>query len=313
MLEQSLLTNWQDKHAKLFDNHTILLTHKLNQTGLFTEDALAQLIDRCEPQHYNINTMGYDKNLLEWRAGEIGDLTGKQVIEAIRKGRMWMNLHRIMERDLEYKRVLDNIFDELEEKVPNLKTFKRNMTLLISSPNIQVYYHADIQGQSLWQLSGRKRVYVYPPTETFLSAKSLEKILLRETEEEVPYEPWFDDYAEIYDLEPGQMAHWPLYAPHRVENYDCLNISITTEHWTRDIWNAYAVNYGNGVLRRTLGFKNLSQNSSGFHIYPKAAAALLWKKLKLDQRNQFSHKVDFRVDLGAEKGMVDIAPYEKAA
>src|SRR5690606_36063168 len=112
-------------------------------------------------------------------------------------------------------------------------------------PNMSVPYHADIQGQSLWQIEGVKRVYLYPRSETFLPSTSVEKILLRETTETMAYEPWFDDYATVVDLKPGQMVTWPLYAPHRVANHDCLNIPVTMEHWTKEIWNAYAVHYGN--------------------------------------------------------------------
>lgn len=312
-MQNQILANFEDKHAQLFDRHTIRLNHTLAETGLFSEPAIAGLIDRCRPEDYNISTMGYDKNVLEWRTGEIGNLSGHEVIDAIRKGRMWLNLYRIMERDRKYQQVLDRIFSEFEGKVPGLKTYRQNMTILVSSPKIQVYYHADIQGQSLWQISGRKRVFVYPASEAFLSRQSLEKIILRETEEDVPYQPWFEEYADVYDLEPGEVVHWPLYAPHRVENHDCLNISVTTEHWTREIWNAFAVHYGNGVMRRTLGMNNLSTEPHGLHVYPKAAAAFLWKRLKTRGPSKMKRKIDFRVDPSAEKGLIDIAPYLKAA
>lgn len=308
-----ILGDFTDKHARLFDEQTILVQHKLLDTGLFSEEALGGLIDRCKPEDYIVSTMGNDKTVNEWRNGEIVGISGLEVIQAIKNGRMWLNLHRIMDRDPVYQKVLDQIFKEFEGKIPGLKTFRRNMTLLISSPNIQVYYHADIQGQSLWQLSGRKRVYVYPSTPAFISAESIEKILLRETEEEVPYETWYDEYADVYELEPGQMVHWPLYAPHRVENLDCMNISVTTEHWTKTIWNSYAVNFGNGVLRRTTGLNQLSTTPEGLHIYPKAAASLLWKRLKIQKAREFKHLIDFRVDPEAENGLVTIEPYEIAA
>jgi len=107
MIETSnILGNFGDKHARLFDEQTILIQHKLLETGLFSEEALGGLIDRCKPEDYIVSTM---------------------------------NLHRIMDRDPVYQKVLDQIFSEFEGKIPGLKTFRRNMTLLISSPNIQVY------------------------------------------------------------------------------------------------------------------------------------------------------------------------------
>lgn len=306
-----ILSNWQDKHELLFDRQNIKLHHRLNETGLFTEEAIAQLIEKAKPSQYSLNTMGHDKNVNEWRHGEIGKLSGQEVINTIRDGRLWMNLFRIMEIDPVYDRVLDQIFGEFETFVPNLKTFKRNITLLISSPKIQVYYHADIQGQSLWQLAGKKRVYVYPINEAFLTDEAVEKILMHETEEEVPYHTWYDDYAEVHDLEPGQMMHWPLYGPHRVENHDCLNISVTTEHWSREIRDAFAVRYGNGVLRRTLGLKGLSTQPHGWHVYPKAAATLAWKRLGLEKARKFEKIVDFQLAPETELGFRDIDPYAK--
>ena len=43
------------------------------------------------------------------------------------------------------------------------------------------------------------------------------------------------------------MMHWPLYSPHRVENLDCVNISMTTEYWTEDIRRRQMVNLANGI------------------------------------------------------------------
>ena len=74
-------------------------------------------------------------------------------------------------------------------------------------------------GQWLIQISGRKRVYVYPNTPPFLKPQDLEDIALLNREVDLPYAPWYDAHAQVFDLEPGQMLSWPLNAPHRVENW----------------------------------------------------------------------------------------------
>lgn len=308
LASKSLFEGWEEKHSALFDEQTIHVRHRLAETGLFTEDAIADLIDRADRQHLLITTMGFDKNVKEWRSGEVGNCSGHEVIEAIKNGRMWMNIFKLREIDARYGKVLDDIMNEFEARVPGLEVSKTGFTMLVSSPKIQVYYHADIQGQSLWQIAGKKRVYVYPASQTFVSDESIEKILMRETEEEVPYKSWFDDYAEVYDLEAGEMLHWPLYGPHRVENFDCLNISVTTEHYTREISNAFAVRYGNGVLRRTFGMDNLSTVPGGFHVLPKKAAAFLWSRLGIAKKNEFKLDTDFVVDPKAPNGLVDKYP-----
>ena len=91
--------------------------------------------------------------------------------------------------------------------MPGLKTYKRSMTLLISSPNVNVYYHCDVPGQMLWQMRGVKRVYVYPNKAPFLSQPYMEKVVLGEAHETgMPYEPWFDEYAQSIDLRPAKCS-----------------------------------------------------------------------------------------------------------
>ena len=51
--------------------------------------------------------------------------------------------------------------------------------------------------------------------------------------EGLDYQEWFHKYAEVHDMEPGDLLHWALNGPHRVANHDTLSVSLTTEHWTR--------------------------------------------------------------------------------
>jgi hypothetical protein len=92
-----------------------------------------------------------------------------------------------------------------------------------------------------------------------------------------------------------------------VQNHDCLNISVTMEHWTDPIWRSYAVHYGNGVLRRSLGLQKLSTTSDGLSVYPKAASALVWKKLGRQIKGDVIKRRDFRIDASSPNGRRDIA------
>ena len=311
-VKPSIFTNWKPEHSELWGNENLLLTHNLHQHPLLKEEALAELIDRVPVAHYDLINMRFENGKKEWREGEKGDLTGKQVIEAIKTGRIWINLRRLHEADPRYKELLGEIFAELEDRVPNFNSFKHNLGVLISSPNAQVFYHCDIPGQSLWQISGKKRVYVYPSHAPFLEQKMMEGIIVGDTEEEgMRYEQWFDDYATVVDLEPGQMLHWPLNGPHRVVNADSLNISITTEHWTKSIRNSYAVHYANAILRRRFGMKNveLGHDTKGFGVYPKLALAALFKKTGLQKRKASTRPVVFKVDPTTDDSTRDIEPY----
>lgn len=307
-----ILTNWdKTRHPKLWGKHTVKLEHRLHEHELFSQESLGQLIENYPRNKYGISHMskpGEKRSL--WREGEIGDNSGAEVIDAISKGRMWINMRNVMDVDPRYNALMEDIFAELKGHMPDFETFKENIGILISSPDAQVFYHADVPGQSLWQIAGRKRVYIYPNTEPFISNMDMEGIIMGETEEEIGYQPWFDEFAEVVDLEPGQMLHWPLNGPHRVENLGVLNISLTSEHYTKDIRRSYAVNYGNGVLRRRLGLNPKTANRYGPSFYPKAALAAATKFGGFQNKRQVQRIVDFRVDPKVEGGMVDIPSYK---
>jgi len=307
----TILADWQPHHATLFGEHILRLKHRLADSALFSDMALARLIENTPPAHLYVNTMDRrSHNPRSRREGATGGLSGVQALEAVRAGNIWINIHKPGETDPAYAELLGEIFAEFEGRVPGLKTYRRSMTLLISSPNVQVYYHCDVPGQMLWQMRGVKRVYVYPNKAPFLSQPTMEKVVLGETHETgMPYELWFDEYAEKIDLAAGEMLHWPLNCPHRVVNHDCLNVSMTTEHWTDELRNIYAVNYANGILRRALGSKTLSRNTSGPSFWGKAALAAAIKSSGLQKLHQRKRLIDFAVDPKAPDGVRDVPAY----
>ncbi len=258
-----VFTDWNDTTSRLWGEHPIRLAHSLDRSPLFSMDALAELIDTYPRSHYALIETGGLKDKRLWREGDKGDLTGAEVIEAIREGRMWLNLRNVEKVDQRYKAILDQVFGELGSRIPGFDAPLRSGGILISSPSAQVYYHADLPGQCLWQLVGRKRVYVYPNKVPFVSERQLEDIALFDMELDVPYEPWYDEHAMVLDLKPGEMLSWPLNAPHRVENLDCLNVSLTVSYSTEMIRRAMSVNMANAILRHRFGFKAPERALSG--------------------------------------------------
>ncbi|MBY0612798.1 MAG: cupin-like domain-containing protein [Beijerinckiaceae bacterium] len=308
-MNQTVFTSFEPKHVDLFNNAPLRLDHSLDRSALFSMDALAELIERYPREHYSLVHMGEQGSPRKtWREGDIGGLTGRQVIDWIANGRMWLNLRNVKTVDPRYQELLDAIFGEMAERLPGFSAFNQGLGILISSPKAQVYYHCDLPGQSLWQIAGRKRVFLYPNTKPFLTPEQLEGIALFSLETDMRYEPWFDEHAVVHDLEPGQMLHWPLNAPHRVENYDCLNVSMTIEYWTDEIRRAHMVNVANGILRQRFGW---APKSRAIHGPGFAAKAVLQKALKnsawLKREKAARRPVDFKLDRERRGHIVDLA------
>jgi len=306
------IIHWEQEKLSQFGRVPLRFDHSLHQHQLFSDAKLARLIESMGRGDYYVNTMDITRHDgRSRREGEIRGLSGAEVLDAVQNGRIWILLLYPHKADSGYSQLLDAIYDEVGQQIPGFVATHRKMTILISSPQIQVYYHCDIPGQTLWQVRGRKRVYVYPNREPFLNQACLEKIALGEAHEiSLPYEERFDAEAVTYNLEPGQMLHWPLNAPHRIVNHDCVNVSFTTEHFTIPIRRMFYVNYANGILRHRLGWRRLEQRTSGPGYWVKLGLAAAYKLAGGQKKHRKTLKVDFAVDPKAPDGVRTIPAHE---
>lgn len=239
--------------ARAFGRETQEFRHVLHEDPLFTDEGLAALLDRYPRDRIGLYTMGDTPE--SWRRGKLNNISGERLVEAVKAGRIWLNLRAASENDAEICDLNRRIFGELKSKVRNFHPFRTDLGLLISSPNAKVFYHLDTPRVMLWHIRGEKRVWIYPRREPFVGPRALENVVTRKTEEEIPYSPEFDTHAEVFDLKPGDMVHWPQNAPHRIDNGDSLNVSLSIEFMSPlALMRANAV-YANAWLRDRIGYK----------------------------------------------------------
>ena len=291
----------------LWGRQPIRLAHGLHQSPLFATDRLAELIERYPREHYSLVQTGAKQSRRLWREGEIGNLSGRQVIDAIASGGLWLNLRNVSGVDPAYRAMLDGMFAEIAAKVPGFQAPKHQAGILISSPDAQVYYHADLPGQGLIQISGRKRVYLYPASAPFIEPEHLEDIALYDVEVDMPYAEWYDTHARVFDLEPGQMLNWPLNAPHRVENLGSVNISMTVSYVNDEIRRAEIVHLANGLLRHRFGYAPKSRSIRGPSYFAKAVLQKVMRDSGWVKRERKARRaIDFRLDATQPGKIVDL-------
>lgn len=302
------LAGWTPDRLAGFGKSPLVLPHSYDTHALFSDAALARLIEKLQRDDYYVNTMditAHDPR--SRREGKIEGLSGEQVLDAVRHGRIWILILQAAARDRRYHDLLEEIYAGIESRMPWFRTTHRKMAILISSPRIQVYYHCDIPGQTLWQVRGVKRVMVYPNRPPFLPQDALERIVTgRAHEISLEHDPAFDTQAMVHDLAPGEMMHWPLNAPHRIINHDCVNVSFTTEHFTRHDRRMYHVNFANGLLRSWLGTRTLSQSTLMPSYLLKAGLATGYKMTGLHKRSARVRAPSFVVDPASPGGFRDL-------
>jgi hypothetical protein len=303
---------WQPEHTAGWNRRSMNVPHTLHREPLFGLEALAALIDLYPRDAYAlVHTSRGADDQRRWREGDIAGVPGRHVIDMIAGGSMWLNLRDVGRHSPAHGALIDAAYAELVSHLPGFDPRAVKMGILISSPSAQVPYHCDLPGQALWQISGRKRVTVYPPKAPFLEPEALENIAYSGFEFKLQYRPEFDAAAdtEVFELEPGGMLTWPLNSPHRVDNHDSLNISVTTEHWTGANRRAQRMLLANGVLRHRLHWAPTSRALDGPGYWAKSVLQAAWRRSPWAARTQGAHRpVEFRLDRGAPGGISDAAP-----
>lgn len=264
------LINWTAEAAASWGAAPIRLQHRLVETGYFTDESLADIIDHYPVENYSLISMGAFSRERKWRIGRVEGLSGAELIEVIGGNPLWLNLRGIDRVDSRFGQLFKTFIAELNEDVPGLGAFASSMGVLISGPSTHVDYHADLPGQSLWQIRGEKTVYVYPNTPPYISERQLEDIVYDRIEK-IRYDPVYDNHATVLPLAPGEMLHWPLNAPHRVDNGPMMNVSVTTEYMTPQIKRLNQMNLANAILRRRLRMRASGRPTEGIRYKAKAA------------------------------------------
>jgi len=277
---------------------------------LASDEALIHLLDRYPAHLFDINRYEFDANgQVTLATGSRGEASGRAVLEAIKAGRLWVNLRSCEDAHPGLWAEVMLAFGKLPPELADAGARKLTGQLILSSPATRVPYHFDAAGVVLFHLRGVKRVWVYPDTEAFLPQADMEKVIMRTTAEDMPYQRMMDGAAYRFDIAPGQALTWPLYAPHRVENQEglCVSLSMDYQTWASRITTG--AHRANGVLR-----------SRGWTIKPMAetnwphrallwAASLAFTRLGLVKNNIKDFERSFDVaDIAAPASQTQTAP-----
>jgi hypothetical protein len=289
-----------------FGRRPLVATHTLHESELFSDSALIDLLDRFPRQYLYAMSMGTDVAHPEENRLALNDgVSGADLLRAVTNGRLWLNITRVDRADRRYRLLIDEIYAQLAAQVPGFRPIGTQGTLLISSPRALVYYHVDGPASILWHIRGRKRVWVYPALDTRYAAReAVEDICAGARHEYLPFDSAYDEGAISYELEAGQWTAWAQNAPHRVTNEDSVNVSLSTEYFTRESRRRARVYAANRFFRKRFGFWNLSAREHGPAAWMKVATHGLARRAGLAPTRTKRHAATMRVAPDAPGGVV---------
>jgi len=283
-----------------------VVRHRLHVLAMFEDAELVALLASYPRKWLQAFTMGTDPTRrADWAPVEIGDLGGEQIFEAVRRGRLWLNILNTQKVDDRYKQVLDALYRSLAEQCSGFTPLTYTGTLLISSPNAQVYYHVDGPPNFLWHIRGEKRIYVYPAGDRRLvSQEIMEDVFASVADEEMPFDVAWDAEAVAFDLKPGEGALWPHNSPHRVVNAGTLNVSLATNHSTPQSEYRKLIYLANRFFRRRWHIPARSVAEHGLFPRIKSDAYRVCRRLRMDPtKPSFNYHAVWRIDPAAPLGI----------
>ncbi|MBL1431287.1 MAG: hypothetical protein COA60_007260 [Robiginitomaculum sp.] len=311
-MSQTYTESFSSEQAAKFKVEPITWQHDLHKSDMFSDAALIKLIENHPRDYADFCTMNKDVNdMASWRGGDPGSLSGEELLAAVRKGHLWINLRKILNTNPDYQHILPEMTAQLQDKMPGFRPQTMMGGLLISSPTAGVPYHIDRSDVMLWHIRGHKRVWVYPINDQTLPETEVEEILLHDHNDDVPYNEQMDDHALVIDMQPGMAATWPLHAPHRVMNQGDLNVSLTIEWSPMQTIIQNGAQITNGILRRRLGLNPRIENQGKINRFIRFAASRVLRKMKLvEGKSPQKEGYQFKVDLDNNTG---VAEFEKTS
>lgn len=292
-----LIPTWTPDNRARFLKEPLVFRHGLLDSGLFSEAAIARLLETHPDDLTDVNLNDiHDDGTCVVRTGTRGGLSGDQLLERIKQGRLWINLRHAFAVGGPDGSLVADFFAELAAHNPGFRPFGFYPNLLISAPQARVPYHADTPGVVLMHLIGRKRIWIYPNHGKFLRDEAMERVALRETTEDLPYDPAWDAEAFVADLEPGLAITWPYNAPHRIDNLGTFNVSLSCEFMTWTARMRHGSYYANGTLRRRFGLAPRPLAETGaVGQAARLGAAWMFKALKLNTAAEARHVTEFDI------------------
>ncbi len=226
-LSEPLLELDKEQFRAGFNRRPFTVGHRLADHPMFALPRLIELARRLPTEHVEYNAGNISVNMdpdLTPRTG----LSVEETIERIEERCSWMVL-KYVEQDSVYRDLLNSCLDEIQELSEPLapRMCRREGFIFISSPGSVTPYHLDPEYNFLLQVRGKKTVNIFDPSDrSILPEQELERYL-NGGHRNMVFKPEYQEKAMRFELTPGKGLHFPVNAPHWVQNGDEYSISFS--------------------------------------------------------------------------------------
>ena len=308
-----VLDDWSDQDRLNYGKKIMVANHHLEETGLFTDEALIKLLNKHPNHLIDFQYVENDPKQPDQQVTiDFSGASGAEMMQVVKTdARVWINVREAMNTHPEYQKVYDQLLDELEAHTGKDKTRRHcRGGILISSKTAATPYHSDPTTTLLWHIRGHKKAWVYPVTDEFLPDDAYEKIVIGEVDEDMPFSYDMDKGALIAaDLHGDEMVSWPHPSPHRVENRTFC-VSMVMEFSSPESAFRNAGMYTNAWMRRRFNAQPKRWNETAMPIkLLKVAMGRVLKKIGTRKKFRRKDWVRYKLDMNKPGFIVPVAKW----
>ncbi len=233
-----------------FNRRPFMIGHRLSDHPMLQLENLVELCQRLPAGNveYNAGNLPVTQDpKLTPRNG----LSPAETIQRIAENKSWLVLKNV-ELDPAYSNLLDQCLDEMQVYTdpiaPGMRM--RQGFIFISSPGSVTPYHIDPENNFLLQVRGSKTVHMFDPYDRAVLPEETIEAFFQGSHRNLKMDEALLDRGEWFDLQPGSGLHFPVVAPHWVQNGPEVSISFSITFQTDDSARRQSLHRMNSWLRK---------------------------------------------------------------
>ena len=264
---ESIITGDKQNFKENLNSSSFKFTHNLVQHSLFEIPRLVKLADFLLRQEgRSILFRGSDRPVDNFDDEQSRNKQRERLLQEladIEQSNSWLLLYSV-QRDPEYRALLDQIISELEQL--SGRELRSQITWLdayifMASPGGVTPYHIDHETTFLFQIAGERTSNLFDGRDrTILSDVEIEKYYIGDFKS-AKYRKDKQTKANVYQLTPGTGVHHPSLAPHWYQNGDKYSVALGVHFCLKDTDRKSKIYQFNYYLRQ-LGLSPTSPGKS---------------------------------------------------
>ncbi len=217
----------EDIFGELFNRRPFKIGHNLNGHPLLEMPRLIELSKKLPESQIECKQGRVNVNLGNEKAPDNG-LTPEETVNQIDHCNSWLLLKNVEVVD-EYRELIDACLDQIRDITRNCAPgmYLREGFIIVSSPRTVTPYHLDPENNFLLQIRGPKYVHMWDPTDRVVASEEDVEKLFSRGQRTLEFKDAYAALEEKFELLPGEGLHFPIAAPHWVENGHEVSVSLS--------------------------------------------------------------------------------------